>query len=285
MHMGSTFGVIGGDHRQLYLARSLKRDGYPVLLSCLEQCADPEEFPQLPPGELAARCAVVILPLPVTRDGQLLNAPFADSPVSLDDSFAALFAGKTVFGGMTEKLRASSPLWQEAELTDYYHREELVLGNAFLTAEGAVGTAIREYEGALIGSRCLVTGFGRIGKALCLDLRGLGAQVDCCARKAADRTFIRSIGCRALEYRESGGEYDVIFNTVPAPVLTARQLSRQRPGTLILELASAPGGVDRDAALRLGLRVIELPSLPGKCSPKASGELIKEAIYNMLEER
>ncbi len=159
-----------------------------------------------------------------------------------------------------------------------------MVGNAFLTAEGAVGMAIQEYEGAVNGSRCLVTGFGRIGKALCLDLKGLGAAVDCCARKSQDLTAIRALGCRPLRYREAGGGYDLIFNTVPARVLTAQLLSRQRPDALIIELASRPGGVDLEAAARLGLRVREAPSLPGRMSPRTSGELIKETVYNMMEE-
>lgn len=284
MLKNSAFGVVGGDLRQLWLARSIAGDGYPVYLSCLEGAPGAEEFPFLELSRLPERCGTVILPLPATRDGKTLNTPFSAEQVALDDSFAALFLQLNVYGGMMEPLYHSSELWGSVRAYDYYAREELMLGNAFLTAEGAVGAAIREYEGALNGSHCLVTGFGRIGKALCLALRGLGARVDCCARKAADLTAIRALGCTALPYRELRGPYDVIFNTVPAPVLTAPQLSRQSRGTLILELASAPGGVDLEAAARLGMRVKDEPSLPGRTSPKTSGELIKEAVYNMMEE-
>ena len=45
-----------------------------------------------------------------------------------------------------------------------------------------------------------------------------------------------------------------------------------------------PGGVDIEAAKRLGIRVVNGQSLPGRVSPKTSGEFIKEAIYNMMEE-
>jgi dipicolinate synthase subunit A len=160
-----------------------------------------------------------------------------------------------------------------------------VAGNACLTAEGAIGLAIQEYKGALGGARCLVTGYGRIGRALCGMLRGMGAQVDCAARKAKDLTLIRASGCRAVAYQELGDRYELIFNTVPARVLGQRVLAAQSPEGLILELASPPGGVDLEAAGRLGLRVLPAPSLPGKLSPKASGELIKEAVYNILEEQ
>ncbi len=284
MSCGSVFGILGGDRRQIFLARSIAADGYPVYLSCLENGEGAERFAPLSPEELCAKCSVIILPLPATRDGKTLNAPLSRREIPLDDGFASLFLEKTVYGGMLEKLYATSEIWGGIAAYDSYAREELMVGNAFLTAEGAIGAAIQEYEGALNGSRCLVTGFGRIGKALCLGLKGLGAGVDCCARKAKDLTAIRALGCRPLQYREISESYDVIFNTVPAKVLGAQILSRQRPDTLVLELASQPGGVDLDAARRLGLRVKNAPSLPGRTSPRTSGELIKETVYNMMEE-
>lgn len=284
MVQGSAFGILGGDRRQVYLAKSIAADGYPVYISCLEKDGETSELTAAEPEELAAKCGTVILPLPVTRDGKYLNTALSDRKIALNDDFAAMFAGRRVYGGMMEKLYGSSELWGSVCAYDYYTREELMVGNAFLTAEGAIGAVINEYEGALNGSQCLVTGFGRIGKALCVALRGLGAQVDCCARKAKDLTAARALGCRALQYRELTGTYDIIFNTVPARVLAAQQLCRQNADTMIVELASSPGGVDLQAAERLKLRVLNLPSLPGRMSPKTSGELIKEAVYNMLEE-
>ena len=108
--------------------------------------------------------------------------------------------------------------------------------------------------------------------------------MDCCARNPRDFTVLRALGCQPLAYGRLERPYDVIFNTVPAPVLTAQALSRQRWGTLLLELASPPGGIDREAARRFGLRVVDAPGLPGRLSPKAAGELIKEAVYAMMEE-
>lgn len=284
MSLTGTFGIIGGDRRQVYLAKAIAKDGYPVYISCLEKSGDKGQLEELKLSEIIEKCGTFILPLPVTRDGNHLNTLLSDEKVALDDDFAAMFLGKRVFGGMMEKLYRTSEVWNSIWCSDYYAREELMVGNAFLTAEGAIGAAIAEYEGALNGSHCLVTGFGRIGKALCLALKGIGAQVDCCARKAHDLTAIRAMGCKPLQYRQITGAYDIVFNTVPAKVLTAQPLSRQRPDTLVMELASLPGGVDLEAAARLGLRVLNVPSIPGRMSPKTSGELIKEAVYNMLEE-
>ncbi len=256
------FGIIGGDERQIYLARSMQADGHEVLVCCLENARGTSGLCQTGLHSLVERCGIIILPLPATRDGCHLNTPLSNLEVWLDDDFARLLLNSRVFGGMLQKLTATSSLWRGIDARDYYSREELVTGNAYLTAEGAIGLAVQEYEGGLGGSSCLVTGYGRIGKALCGMLRG----------------------CRALGYDELLQPFDIIFNTVPARVLDAAILESQREDALIIELASAPGGIDLETAGSLGLRVLAAPSLPGRMSPKASGELIKETVYNMLNE-
>ncbi|MGN8677537.1 dipicolinate synthase subunit DpsA [Oscillospiraceae bacterium HCP3S3_F4] len=284
MPMINTFGVIGGDERMKYLAQSIAADGYPVCVCGLEKLGTCRGAAECDLPQLAAKSSVILLPLPATKDGLFLNAPHAENEICLDDDFARLFMHKTVCGGMLQRLTASSSLWREIEPEDYYRREELAVGNAIPTAEGAVGIAIREYPGTINGAKCLITGFGRIGKNLAIILRGMGAEVFCAARKKADLMQMRAFGVQPLTYREISRRFDLIFNTVPAKVLTSPVLMQQTRDTLIIELASAPGGTDLKRAEELHLHVIDAPSLPGRVAPKTAAEYIKEAVYNILEE-
>lgn len=284
MPMINTFGVIGGDERMKYLAQSIAADGYPVCVCGLEKLGTCRGAAECDLPQLAAKSSVILLPLPATKDGLFLNAPYAENEIRLDDDFARFFMHKTVCGGMLQRLTASSSLWREIEPEDYYRREELAVGNAIPTAEGAVGIAIREYPGTINGAKCLITGFGRIGKNLAIILRGMGAEVFCAARKKADLMQMRAFGVQPLTYREISRRFDLIFNTVPAKVLTSPVLMQQTRDTLIIELASAPGGTDLKRAEELHLHVIDAPSLPGRVSPKTAAEYIKEAVYNILEE-
>lgn len=284
MPMINTFGVIGGDERMKYLAQSIAADGYPVCVCGLEKLGTCRGAAECDLPQLAAKSSVILLPLPTTKDGLFLNAPYAENEIRLDDDFARLFMHKTVCGGMLQRLTASSSLWREIEPEDYYRREELAVGNAIPTAEGAVGIAIREYPGTINGAKCLITGFGRIGKNLAIILRGMGAEVFCAARKKADLMQMRTFGVQPLTYREISRRFDLIFNTVPAKVLTSPVLMQQTRDTLIIELASAPGGIDLKRAEELHLHVIDAPSLPGRVAPKTAAEYIKEAVYNILEE-
>ena len=45
-----------------------------------------------------------------------------------------------------------------------------------------------------------------------------------------------------------------------------------------------PGGVDYEAAQKFDIKAIHALSLPGKVAPKTAGEIIKNTIYNMIEE-
>lgn len=281
--MSLKFGVIGGDARQLYIADALKNDGHSVYISQLENAKNAEKFEQVSPCELGILCDIIIFPLPITKDGETLNTPLSSNTTQINDDFAKFFLGCKVFGGMTSKLPKTSA-WSAVAPVDYYSREELVAGNAMLTAEAALMLALQESPMAINGSNCLVTGFGRIGKSLCNMLKNLNAKVDCAARKKLDFMMIENIGCTPLNYSNINKQYDLIFNTVPTTVLTEKTLQTQTENTVIIELASMPGGVDLDAAKKQKIRVVDGQSLPGKVSPKTAGEYIKQTIYNILEE-
>ena len=119
-----------------------------------------------------------------------------------------------------------------------------------------------------------------------LLLRGLHANVTASARSRADLAWVRVFGCTPIATSEifSRGQYDLVFNTIPAPVFTRRVLAQARPGTILIDLASAPGGIDLEAAGKLPIRTVQALALPGRVAPKAAGEIIKHTIYHMMEE-
>ena len=281
--MPITFGIIGGDKRQIYLAKALSSEAHIVYLNGLEQAEGADDFQHISLPDIGRLCEVVILPLPATRDGKKLNAPFTSQEIFLGQDFAKAVAGCKVIGGMTSQLPKAGT-WKQISPLDYYDREELIIGNAMLTAEAAIAIAIQTFPATLNHSSCLVTGFGRIGKWLCHMLKAFHANVDCAARKKSDFMEIENRGCRPIEYKNISQKYDIIFNTVPVKVLGKKQLIHQDANTLIIELASAPGGICLEAAKEQNLRVMNAQSLPGKISPKTSGEYIKQTIYNILEE-
>ena len=279
----SNFGVIGGDERQIAMAKSISNDGYNVYISGFEKYNDISSN-NLDYTILKSEC--IILPLPVTKDNITINAPFSDTNIILNDGLAKKMKNKKVFCGMSSKLYKTSDVWKSVDIYDYYNREDYAIKNAVPTAEGAIAIAMSEYSGTINGSRCLITGFGRIGKVLAGMLKGLGACVTVSARKQSDLAWIEILGYNPIKtsniYKTNG--YDLIFNTIPYMIFDSHTLALSATDSIVIDLASLPGGVDFNAARRLGIKAIQALSLPGKVAPKTAGEITKKTIYNMLEE-
>lgn len=282
-----TFAVIGGDLRSVYLAGSLAEDGYTVLTAGLDTADLPPCVTGCShPAQTAALADWTILPFPLTQDGERLNAPFARHPILLSELEKAMKPGACVLvgggpPGFSERLAARGvAVW------DYAAGEELALLNSVPTAEGAIQLAMEELPITLAGARCLVTGYGRVGRSLAVRLAALGAGVTVAARRARDRAAATADGCAAVSVAEmtASGDFDVIFNTVPACVFTDEVLRRLPPSVLLMDLASAPGGVDFEAAAARHIKTVWARSLPGRVAPKTAAEIIKQTVLNRIEE-
>lgn len=284
----TTFAVIGGDLRQAHLAGLLSKDGYNVAAVGFDRDAEIPDTVERPTSapEAVRKATCIVLPLPYTLDGATVNAPFARTPIPLEDIWANAGKGALVTGGMLAQSVLSKAELYGFRAVDYYKREELTVLNAIPTAEGAIQIAMEELPVTIHGSRCLVAGFGRIAKMLCRDLSALGADVTCCARKYSDLSWIKACGYRPAPFSSLPDKLPgcaAVFNTVPALVFDDKALSRLDRGSLLIDLASKPGGVDFEAAGRLGVRVIWALSLPGKVAPMTSGAIIRDTIMNIID--
>lgn len=276
--------VIGGDRRAALLAGLLQRDGDRVRSFALERAELPEEIPRAEHLQAALYGAdAVILPTPVEKGG-LLNAPFSILPVRTEELFEALWPGQLVFGGMLPERLRQRALSQGLQPVDWMRRPAFVLGNAALTAEGAVGLLLQESERSLFGSRALVSGFGRIGRLLAGKLSALGASVAAAARREESRAEAEALGFDALPFDALPGGFDFVVNTVPERVLGEDFLCCLPETALLLELASAPGGYDRNLAENLGLRCLAAPGLPGRSAPLSAAELMRREFHRAIKE-
>lgn len=279
--------VIGGDLRQVKLAELLVQDGHTVQTYAMERRPEPHTLPGSDTLRGIERADCVILPLPITAEPGMLNAPLSDHRIPIQVVLNAMRAGQILCAG-----RISPELTQEAQergliVRDYFAREELKIKNAVPTAEGAIQIAMEELPTTLYGTRVLVIGYGRIGKLLAHRLKGMGARVTVSARKYEDLAWIETYGyCSEHTDQLDGwlGGYQLVINTVPARVLDGARLRDLDEGTLVIDLASKPGGVDVQAAAELGVKVIWALSLPGKVAPVTSGSIIRDTVYHILQE-
>jgi dipicolinate synthase subunit A len=135
------------------------------------------------------------------------------------------------------------------------------------------------------GSTSFVLGFGRTGITLARMLKGIGAKTYVAARKPSDLVRIEEQGYIPVEFKKLAQEIskaDFIFNTAPALVLPREILKLAKKTVYILDLASAPGGVDFDAAKELELTAVLAPGLPGKVAPKTAGEILARKVPELV---
>lgn len=279
--------VIGGDLRQAKLAELLLADGHTVHTYGLENMPEPGEVPIEESLRGAEHSHCVVLPLPVCGEEGVLNAPLSGKRHLLAGILDRLSPGQVICAGLVSPYAASLAEQRGLTIRDYFAREELAVANAIPTAEGAVQIAMEELPVTIHGARILVIGYGRVGKLLAHRFSVLGARVTVAARKYEDLAWAKAYGYATEHTGELDGwlcSYDLVVNTVPAQVLGEARLTDLQKGALVIDLASRPGGVDFEAAARLGVKAIWALSLPGKVAPVTSGKNIRDTIYNILKE-
>ena len=180
----------------------------------------------------------------------------------------------TVLGGNLDV-----PQLEHYQKKDFLQDPRYLAKNAAITAECALRIAFEKLPTTLSGLPVLVLGWGRIGQCLAKLLQAMGAEVTIAARNPSAQAIACALGYTAVPL--SGLEahlvrYRILFNTIPAPVLTEKQVIYCRPDCIKIDLASSPGIG--------GSGVICAKGLPGKMAPEASGQLIaRTAIRLCLE--
>ena len=270
--------IIGGDERMIYAAEGFLRDGAEVRMSCFER-SDYTGIECIDPKTAASWADIIILPVVPVNNG-CLNAPLSGQKIGVQE-LAEYISSKPVFTGRANLLKE----FTNGRLFDYTAREGFSVRNAVLTAEGALGVVISEYSDSLFNADVLVTGFGRIGRVTARYLRAMGARVTVAVRSESAAAWAEAEGYKTCGYSpEELSRYSLVINTVPALIITSYIIDLMSADTLIIDLASMPGGVDDDCAHDGGVRCIHALALPARTAPVAAGRIIKETICSMIKE-
>ena len=277
--------VIGGDSRIVELIKFLAKDNNNMCLFGLGRCEDLKDFKHASNlDEALQKSDLVITSIPLSKNGTSINTVFTEKTILIEDFFEKAKEKKIITGNITKEIEQYIKSENKNEIIDVLKLEELAILNAIPTAEGAIQIAMQKSKKTLHGSKCLLMGFGRIGKILAKMLSGLGAKVCCEARKQQDIAWIKAYGYTAIHLDEINkclGEFDFIFNTIPYLILDKNRLQLINNECLLIDLASKPGGIDFDSAKEIGLETEWALALPGKVAPKTSAKYIYEIVKEM----
>src|SRR5712692_9505963 len=255
-------GMLGGDKREQEIARRAAATGAQVRAHGL-----PWPEPGIPgvqhlsdPAAVLEGASFALFPIPGIAASGALFAPAAPAPIVPDRAMLAGMAPRAhiILGWADKNLKAHFDALS-IELHEYEWDRSLMLQRTPAIVEGLLRIVIENTDITIHDAQACVVGQGTIGAVLARYLVALGAHTHVAARNPEQRSaaYVAGATPHALEELPAlAPKLDFVFSTVPARVLGEDVLSRLPKSVLIVDLAAPPGGVDFDAAKRLGLRAI-----------------------------
>lgn len=276
-----SFTVIGGDQRQLELIKIIAdKKGMIRSLGFINTDIDKvwlqskdilHHYDTLNPELFLSD--IIFLPIPCKDKNGLIPMKYSTLSYETEKIINCIKKESMVFLGKCDNEVKKIVFYKGLNIIDLLENEEFSIVNAIPTAEGAIQIAMENSYITLHGSNCLILGYGRIGKVLSKMLKGIGANVFVATRKLSDQIWIRENGYQAVDITNIKDIIHVqnfVFNTIPFLIINSTIIPFVNKNTLLMDLASLPGGIDLESAKGAGLHARLDLGLPGIVAPKTT---------------
>ena len=263
----------------------LKNSGMKVISIGLGTSAEREEYSHKETlQQILDNSKTVIFPVPATKDKVYIFSLEEQNDFKIENIMSCLNGNHLVLGGCLTQEMVDECERKNIKYYDFMENQEVTWLNGIATAEGAIMEAVRGSECNIHHSNVLVLGYGKCGKILAHKLKALDAYVTIGA-KTRDLAEATTFGHKAkdiLSLKDSIRSFEFIFNTIPDMILKREILELISPETTIIDIASAPGGLDYEFAKERKLNVHHCLGIPGKISPKTSGRILGKEVQFLL---
>ena len=281
--------IVGGDVRQIEVAKIIREKGAKVSLVGFTQVSDDSiemikcGFQEIDYSQVDA----ILVPVSgLDHDGKV-EARYSDEEISLTKKHlentpdhCVIYTGvKTPY--LTKLMETTG-----RNVVPMFARDDMAILNSIPTAEGTLKVAIEHTDFMIHGSKVMVLGYGRVGKTIARLFAAVGAKVLVGARKEADLARIIEVGLTPFQLKDLRDEVnhvDICINTIPHMVLTPEVLDKMNRDSLIIDVASRPGGTDFEYAKEKGIKALLELGIPGKVAPKSAGAIIAKVLMDLLE--
>ncbi|SDG99590.1 dipicolinate synthase subunit A [Alteribacillus persepolensis] len=280
---------IGGDARQIEMAEYLWAQGDEIYLFGFDQwmrntagITKAKSDQEIPWDQLHA----VILPVSGLKANQKVEACFSSKDVILNEKWLKQTPESCVIisGISTQELE---DLLQKVKrkTIKLLERDDVAIYNSIPSAEGTLLMAMQETDITIHKSNTIILGFGRTGQTIARTFSVLGAYAKVGTIHPAEKARAEAMGLETFEWKNLQNEVqsaDLCINTVPASVLTEDILVHFPVRSVIIDIASPPGGTDFSFAKQRGIKAILAPGLPGAVAPKTAGQILAKVISQLL---
>ncbi|MGG1398401.1 dipicolinic acid synthetase subunit A [Bacillus salipaludis] len=290
MLTGMQIAVIGGDARQLEIIRKLTELDARLSLIGFEQLdhaftgAVKEKLDEVDFSTMDA----LILPVAGTNlEGQVETIFSNEKVILTEDMLLKTPEHCTIYSGISNAFLNEITTKSKRRLIQLFSRDDVAIYNSIPTVEGTIMMAIQHTDYTIHGSNVTVLGLGRCGMSTARAFHALGAKVKVGARKSEHLARITEMGVTPFHLSnlvKEVSDTDILINTIPHPVVSAAVISKLPAHTLIIDIASKPGGTDFRYAEKRGIKALLAPSLPGIVAPKTAGLILADVLTQLLQD-
>jgi len=290
MLTGMQIAVVGGDARQLEIIRQLTEHDAKLSLIGFEQLdhaftgANKEKIDEI---DFSMQDAL-ILPVRGTDTKGQVDTIFSSEKICLTkEMLEKLPQHAIIFTGISNSYLDEITKEADRRLIKLFERDDVAIYNSIPTVEGTIMMVIQHTDFTIHGSNVSVLGLGRVGVTVARTFQALGAKVKVGARKSEHIARITEMGLTAFHLNDLEAnvkDTDICINTIPTSIVSASVISRMPAHTLIIDLASKPGGTDFRYAEKRGIKALLAPSLPGIVAPKTAGQILASVLIKLLRE-
>ncbi|PLT34162.1 dipicolinic acid synthetase subunit A [Bacillus sp. V5-8f] len=290
MLTGVQIAVIGGDARQLEVIRKLTELDAKLSLVGFEQLdhsftgAVKDKLDDLNLSEIDA----VILPVPGTNSQGKVETIFSNEEVIITEQILSRTPPHcTIYSGISNDYLNGIIKKANRKLVQLFERDDVAIYNSIPTVEGTMMMAIQHTDFTIHGSNVAVLGFGRTGMSVARTFQAIGAKVKVGARKSEDLARITEMAMTPFHLNDLATavrDVDICINTIPVLIVSASVLANMPVHTLVIDLASKPGGTDFRYAEKRGIKALLAPGLPGIVAPKTAGQILANVLAQLIKD-
>ncbi|MGM8212428.1 dipicolinate synthase subunit DpsA [Virgibacillus sp. W0430] len=281
--------LLGGDERYLYAVSKLSstyKQLYLVGFDEIDQFDDAGKRVDLSEVDLSTM-DTIILPVTGTTEDGIVSTTYSKKDITLTKEMITKTPEHCViYTGVSNSYL--DEITTSRTLVRIFARDDIAIRNSIPTAEATLQLAIKHTKSTIHGAQICVLGFGRVGFTVARLFANVGANVTVAVRKQEHMARIDELGMNSVHINELPTiikDTSIFINTVPHPVLNLEHIRKMKPDTIIIDLASAPGGTDFEAAKSHGINAMLSLGLPGKTAPKTAGTIIAETLDTLFQEQ
>lgn len=281
--------VVGGDARQLEIIRKLLELGAKIsivgfdLLNTGYIGANQLKIDEIEFSSLHA----LILPVGGTSPTGEVATTFSNENVILKHDYLIQTPKNfVIYTGISNDYLDKVETDLNRKLIRIFDRDDIAIYNSIPTVEGTLMMAIQNTDFTIHGSKTIVLGLGRTGMSVTRAFHGLGAKVSVGVHRPEHLARAIEMGVEGFYTDNLVNEIhraDIVINTVPKQIITSQVISNMQSHSVIIDLASKPGGTDFRYAEKRGIKAILALSLPGLVAPKTAGGILANILVDLLK--